>query len=289
VSPLGRVGVWSRWLREAERADRAAACAQIEELGYGAIWLPGMAGGDFFDALELALSSTSSIVVAAGILNIWAHEPDDVVRLCSELHARHPGRFLLGLGTSHPHLFPDRYKSPIASITAYLDALDQHEESGADKRCLAALGPKMIEIARGRSLGVHSYNVSVRHTRETRAALGPDALLAPALALVVENDPALARAAARQCVAPYLGRFVNYENSWRRLGYGDDDLVNGGSDRFIDELVAHGDAATVADRVSEHLVAGASHVCVQPCTGAGANIDPRASLVQLARVLPGMR
>lgn len=286
MNELGRIGVWSRWLRDAPRDERAAACAQIEALGYGAIWMPGMAGGDLFDALELALAATTRVVVAAGILNIWAHEPEEVVRRCGEFHDRFPGRFLLGLGISHQHLFPNRYRSPLESMNAYLDALDRHEATGADRRCLAALGPKMVELARERSLGVHSYNVPVRHTREARAALGPQALLAPAQAIVLADELERSRPAARQYIAKYLGRFENYENAWRRLGYTDADLADGGSDRLVDELVAHGDAAAVARRLSEHLAAGANHVCVQVWPAAGRDEDPREGLVRLAQVLP---
>lgn len=285
MQDLGRFGVWTRWLREAQPNERVAACARIEELGFGAIWIPGMAGGDLFDALELALAATAKVVVAAGILNIWAHEPAEVIRRSSELQDRYPGRFLLGLGTSHAHLFPDRYRSPLESIARYLDALDGHEGTRADRRVLAALGPKMVEIARARSLGVHSYNCPAQHTRETRAALGPGQLLVPAHAVVVHEDPAVARAAARQYVAQYLGRFANYESAWRRLGYTEADLADGGSDRLVDDLVAWGDGATVVQRLSQQLAAGADHVCVQPWSAAGAKTDPLAVLVRLARAL----
>lgn len=285
---LGKVGLWSRWFRVADRDERMAGCARMEALGYGAIWMPGMAGGDdLFDALELVLSSTRSIVVGAGILNIFGHEPEDVVRFCDRVHARHPGRFLLGLGVSHAKLMGERYKTPLASMSAYLDQLDRHESTAKDKRCLAALGPKMVAIARERSLGVHSYNVSVPHTRETRERLGAGPLLAPELTVAVEEDRAKAYALARTYLARYLDRYENYTNNLRRLGFGDADFESGGSDRLIEALVACGAPAVVGAKIREHLAAGADHVCLQILSGPEA--DPRAGAERLAEVVKGIK
>ena len=285
MNDLGRVGVWGRWFRDGDPVLRRSGCAEIEALGYGAIWMPGGAGGaDFFDALELALSVTRRIVVGAGILNIFGHSPEEVGRRSGELHARYPGRFLLGLGVSHAKLMPGRYRTPLASMAAYLDALDRDEATQSDKRCLAALGPKMVEMARERSLGVHSYNVTVTHTRETRARLGTGRLLAPELLVAEGEDAHTARTAARGFLGRYLDQFENYVNNLRRLGYDDPDFTGGGSDRLIDDLIAWGKPAAIAEKVSAHLAAGADHVCVQFWAGPGT--DPRPGARRLAAMIP---
>jgi probable F420-dependent oxidoreductase len=189
----------------------------------------------------------------------------------ARLRAAHPGRFLLGLGVSHALLIEAdgsrRYENPMAVMSAYLDALDGAPEPvRADERALAALGPKMLELARDRSVGAHPYLVDPTHTARARAVLGPGPLLAPEQKVVLDTDPATARATARAT----LGRFFdlpNYTRNLRRLGYRDDDLSGGGSDRLVDGLFAWGGAASVCERVREHLDAGADHVCIQVLSG----------------------
>ena len=176
------------------------------------------------------------------------------------------------------------YDKPLARTAAFLDELDAAVPPLAPaNRVLAALGPKMLELARARTAGVHPYLVTPEHTAIARAAVGPDALVAPEQALVLETDPAAARAIARVHLSTYLG-LPNYANNWRRLGYTEDDIADGGSDRLVDALVAWGDEAALAARVQEHRDAGADHVCVQVLTE-----DPRAlPLAQWRRLAPAL-
>jgi probable F420-dependent oxidoreductase len=254
---LGRVGVWSRGLRyNPDRAAAADAVAELEVLGYGAAWLPDT-GGDVIGDVAGVLEATSSIAVATGILNIWMHVPEYVARGCAELHRVHPGRFVLGLGASHGPVVGERYGRPLSTMRAFLDELDAADPPVApDRRVLAALGPRMLELARDRSAGAHPYLVTPEHTRWAREILGPDRTLA------VEQSVALDGGLddARAFVADYL-RLPNYVASLERFGYDENDLR--GSDRLARDLVAFGDEEAIAARVDEHFEAGADHVCVQ--------------------------
>jgi probable F420-dependent oxidoreductase len=254
---LGRVGVWSRALRyNPDRAAAADAVAELEALGYGAAWLPDT-GGDVLEDVAEVLEATSSIAVATGILNIWMHLPEYVARGCAALHRDHPGRFVLGLGASHGTVVGERYARPLSTMRAYLDELDAADPPLApDRRVLAALGPKMLELARDRAAGAHPYLVTPEHTRRARELLGPDRVLA--VEQSVDLDGGLEE--ARAFVADYL-RLPNYVSNLKRLGYGEDDLR--GSDRLARDLVAFGSEEAIAARVGEHFEAGADHVCVQ--------------------------
>jgi probable F420-dependent oxidoreductase len=241
-----RVGVWSRELRYCDdRALARDAAAELEELGYGALWIPD-AGGDVFGACEELLAATRAIPLLTGILNLWMHDAAEVAERSAALGER----FTLGLGASHEALIGERYAKPLSAMRAYLDELDAH---GADTRLLAALGPKMLELARDRGAGAHPYLVPVEHTRRARAILGPDRVLGVEQGVVLARD----RDAARAHVAAYL-ELPNYVANFRRLGYEDF-----GSDAFIDALVAWGDEDAIAARVRAHLEAGADHVCIQ--------------------------
>ena len=254
---LGRVGVWSRGLRyHPDRPAAADAVAELEALGYGAAWLPDT-GGDVLGDVAGVLGATSTIVVATGILNIWMHVPEYVARGCAQLQRGHPGRFVLGLGASHGPVVGERYARPLSTMRAYLDELDAADPPVApDRRVLAALGPRMLELARDRAAGAHPYLVTPEHTRWAREILGPDRTLA------VEQSVALDGGLddARTFVADYL-RLPNYVAALQRLGYDEDDLR--GSDRLARDLVAFGDEEAIAARVDEHFEAGADHVCVQ--------------------------
>jgi probable F420-dependent oxidoreductase len=252
---LGRIGVWSRGLRyNPDRAGAADAVAELEGLGYGAAWLPDT-GGDVLGDVRGVLEATSSIAVATGILNIWMHEPAYVAEGCARLHADHPGRFVLGLGASHAPIVGERYGRPLSTMRDYLDALDGLQ-LGSDRRVLAALGPRMLELARDRAAGAHPYLVTPEHTRRAREILGPDRTLAVEQSVDLGGDVERARA----FVADYL-RMPNYAANLQRLGYGEEDLR--GSDRLARDLVAFGDEEAIAARVREHFDAGADHVCVQ--------------------------
>lgn len=287
---IGSVGVWSTQLRWGDAGEIADAAAELDELGFGALWFPGGAGGDVFGAAQRLLTATQRAVVATGILNLWMHEPDEVAAQHAQLQATHDGRFLLGLGVSHAALIDrdeKRYRRPLARVRSYLDALDAAEPRVPEReRVLAALGPKMLALAAERTAGAHPYLVTPEHTRRAREVLGDRALLAPEAKVVLERDATRARAIAREHLAIYLD-LPNYTRNLARLGFTDEDLSDGGSDRLVDAVVAWGDLDTVAARVREHHDAGANHVCVQ-VLGQDRTSLPRDAWRALApAVLPG--
>ncbi|MFI0454098.1 LLM class F420-dependent oxidoreductase [Actinomadura sp. 6N118] len=261
---IGRVGLWSIGLRSEDPAARsriAEAAAELEELGYGAVWLGSSPG--VHHAVPL-LEATSRLVVATGILNIWQYEAEAVAEGQVALAIDHPGRFLLGLGASHGPLVGDRYRRPYSAMIDYLDRLDA-AGAPASQRVLAALGPKMLAASRDRSAGAHPYLVNPEHTRQAREVLGQGPLLAPEVKVVLDEDPAQARAAARAHLALYL-RLPNYTSNLLRLDFDEADLANGGSDRLVDAVFAWGDVEAVRRRTNEHLDAGADHVALQVIT-----------------------
>jgi probable F420-dependent oxidoreductase len=261
VLGLGRIGVWSRALRyNPDRAAAEAAVAELEALGYGAVWLPDT-GGDVLGDVGGVIAATSSIAVATGILNIWVHVPEYVAYGCAALHRDHPGRFVLGLGASHGPIVGERYGLPLTRMREYLDELDAAEPPVTpDRRVLAALGPRMLELARDRAAGAHPYLVTPEHTRRAREILGPDRALAVEQSVLLEPDAERGLERARAFVADYL-QLPNYVANLQRLGYDDDDLR--GSDRLARDLVAFGDEAAIAAHVQGHFDAGADHVCIQ--------------------------
>ena len=255
---IGRIGIWSGELTQS--SDRAEAAAELEELGYGALWMPGGTDATLLDSVTTLLGATRRTTIATGILNIWKHEPADVGIWWKGLSEDHQARTLLGLGVSHAPVIGADYTRPVATMSAYLDRLGAAGVP-ADRCCLAALGPKMLELARDRTAGAHPYLVTVEHTAEARERLGPGVLLAPEQGVILETDPVKARAAARRYVLGY-GRMPNYANSWRRLGFSEEDVATG-SDKLCDALFAWGDVDQIAGRVRAHLDAGADHVCMQ--------------------------
>jgi probable F420-dependent oxidoreductase len=260
---LGRVGVWWSFRCQGEENQALDVAAELEELGYGALWSSGGIRPGLSSRFERLLASTQRIAVAAGIASIWLTTPADMVRAVADLEARHPGRFLLGLGASHAPLV-ENYRRPYGHMAEYLEALDaSHQPSVApDRRVLAALRPRMLALAGARSAGAHPYFSTVAHTARAREIMGKRALLAPEVTVVLEPDPATARRRAREFTTGYL-TLTNYANSVRALGFSDDDLAGGGSNRLVDAVVAWGDVDAVARRVAEHHEAGADHVCVQ--------------------------
>jgi probable F420-dependent oxidoreductase len=265
--PLAGTGIWSSALRYGDAAEAADAAAELDELGYRGLWIPDT-GGDVFGAVANLLGATSEATIATGILNLWMHTPEETAAQHAKLTAEHGRRFLVGIGVSHAPLIDHlkeegAYQRPLAQVRAFLDGLDAADPPlSKDDRALAALGPKMLELARTRTAGVHPYLVTPEHTRIAREVVGPDALVATEQGAVLETDPDRARGIARANLAVYLG-LPNYTNNWKRLGFTDDDLADGGSDRLVDALVVWGDEAAVARRVQEHRDAGAGHVCVQ--------------------------
>ena len=272
TTPLSGTGIWSSALRYGEPGPSAAAATELEQLGYSALWVPDV-GGDVFAAVENLLAATTTATIATGILNLWMHTPAETAARHAELTAEHGPRFLVGIGVSHAPLIdrvkePGAYRKPLQQMIDFLDGLDAADTPLAQgDRCLAALGPKMLELSKTRTAGTHPYLVTPEHSRIAREALGPDALVASEQGVVLDTDPTTARAAARAHLATYLA-LPNYSNNWMRLGFTPDDVADGGSDRLVDALVVWGDEATIAARVQEHRDAGASHVCIQVLGGA---------------------
>jgi probable F420-dependent oxidoreductase len=289
VQEISGVGIWSFQLRYGDAGEIAEAAAELEALGYSALWIPDI-GGDVFEAVERLMSATASATIATGILNLWMHSPAETAEAHRRLTAAHGDRFLVGIGVSHAALIdanePGRYRQPLAAMASFLDALDAAPVPlDPSRRVLAALRPKMLELARDRSAGAHPYNVTPEHTAAARQALGPSALLLPEQMVALTADADQARAMARETLTPYLNA-PNYTNNLRRFGFGDDDFVAGGSQRLVDALVAWGSPEAIAARVREHRDAGANHVCVQ-VIGVPDRF-PRAEWRELAPALTGI-
>lgn len=265
----GAIGVWSGGLRTVDSHEAAEAAAELEELGFGTIWVPGRGPEDLEDRLRVLLGSTKRIAVATGIVSIWTHP----ARATAALHARivsdFRDRFLLGIGVSHAPLVGragHEYRRPLSAMVGYLDELDAAVEPvPREERVIAALAPRMLELARERTHGSHPYLVSPEHTRLAREALGPDALLAPEQTVVLDNDPERARTVARGWLAAYL-QLPNYVDNLLRIGFERTDVEDGGSDRLVDEIVAWGDVEVILARVEDHRAAGADHVALQVVT-----------------------
>ncbi|MDQ1432343.1 MAG: hypothetical protein QOF40_2945 [Actinomycetota bacterium] len=289
---LSGIGIWSGELRYGDDGEKRDAAAELEALGYTTLWIPDV-GGDVFGALRDLLDATSTIVAATGILNLWMHSAADVSQGLTDLDADHPGRTLLGIGVSHSLLIeqthPGAYAKPLSVTRNYLDELDAASPTvPVDRRVLAALGPKMLELARDRAAGAHPYLVTPEHTQTAREVLGEGPMLLPEQHVVLETDAARARALAREGLTVYL-QLPNYVNNWRRLGFTEEDFADGGSDRLVDHVVVWGDEATIAARVQAHFDAGADHVCVQAYTGTERTDFPRAEWRALAPALVGLR
>jgi probable F420-dependent oxidoreductase len=271
---LGPIGVWTGNLDFLPTAAMKDAAAELEELGYGAIWVPEVAGRDVFVSLTHILSSTQRLVGATGIANIWGR--DAIAMACGvrAVTEAFPDRVLLGLGVSHQNIVEGlrghTYRRPLDAMSSYLDAMETapytaERPSTPVRRVIAALGPKMLALAAEKADGAHPYLVPIEHTAQARDVLGPEPLLCPEQMFLLETDAAAARAVARRHLAVYLAQ-PNYARNLMRLGFTDDDFSADGSDRLVDALVVWGDVDAVVDRVRAHLDAGANHVCVQALT-----------------------
>ncbi|MPY52430.1 LLM class F420-dependent oxidoreductase [Streptomyces acidicola] len=270
---LGRFGIFSHELRSEDPAlqeQRRRAAVELEELGFGAIWLGG--NSSVHHAVAVA-ASTERVALATGILNIWHEEAATVARQRAELEVAHPGRFLMGLGASHAQL-AQNYQRPYSTMVGYLDALDNAATPvPADRRILAALGPKMLRLARDRAAGAHPAMVTPAYIKQAREALGDGPLLAPVVTVALESDPVRARALARDFLGLYL-RLPNYTANFERLGFTGDDFTGGGSDRLIDTLVVWGIHDAISDRLTEFHTAGADHLALQLITAEGGETPP---------------
>ncbi len=258
MADLTGIGIWSGELRYGEPADIADSAAELESLGYSALWIPDV-GGPVFEALDRLLDATSSITVATGILNIWRHTPAEASEWWNALEDERRRRVMLGLGVSHGPLIGESWGRPIATMDAFLDGLDAGGVP-AQHRCLAALGPKMLELASRRSSGAHPYLVTPEHTARARAVLGGAGLYVEQ-GVVVDTDPDRARDTARAALEHYCN-LPNYVNNWKRLGFTDDDVATR-SDRLVDALIVWGDSDAISARIDAHRRAGADHVCIQ--------------------------
>jgi len=277
--PLGKIGIWTRQFEDHPAAQAQEAAAELESLGYGAIWFGEAFGREALTHAGLLLAGTRRIAIATGIANIYARDPVAMAAGQSTLSEAYPGRFVLGLGVSHMPLVEQfrghRYEKPIATMRAYLDGMDKAPyrsvpPSQKPVRMLAALGPKMLALAAERTDGAHPYNTNPEHTAQARATLGAKPCLCPEQAVVIESDPSKAREIGRTFLALYL-TLPNYTNNFLRLGFSEADFQNGGSDRLIDAVIAWGDLSAIRNRVQAHHAAGADHVCVQALTA-----DPKA-------------
>ncbi|KGI70989.1 LLM class F420-dependent oxidoreductase [Mycolicibacterium rufum] len=269
---LTGVGLWSSQLRYGNPEEAADAAAELDELGFPALWIPDV-GGPVLDAVDNLLSATTKTVIATGILNLWMHEPAEVAARYATLTETHGDRFLLGIGVSHAPLIdsqePGRYRKPLAATKAFLDGIDATPQPvPTGNRVLAALGPKMLELSATRAGGAHPYLTSPEHTRQAREVLGEGPLLLPEQSVLLTESRDEARAIGTDWLRSYLA-LPNYANNILRTGFTEEDISTV-SDRLFDALIAWGDEETVLRRVAEHRDAGADHVCVQVLTA-----DPR--------------
>lgn len=254
-----------------------ATAADVERAGYGTLWLDASPPADLAFAEEL-LDATTQLVVGTSAVNVWTADADTVAASYHRIEARHPGRFLLGVGIGHREVHPE-YASPYDTLASYLDRLAV-KGVPAGRTVVAALGPKMLRLARDRTAGAIPGMVTPEHTQRARSILGPGKLLLPGHFALPEPDAERARAIARSAPPGTALGVTNYANNLRRLGYTDDDLAHAGSDRLIDALVAHGDPATVATRLLTHRDAGADHVGVYPLGD-----NPIATLLTVAEAV----
>jgi probable F420-dependent oxidoreductase len=289
---LGRVGVWLGPLAQLAAEEERAAVARIEQLGYGAVWF-GEAPGtrEAMSHAATLLQASERLAVCTGIANIWARDATAAINGANTLNEAYDGRFVLGLGVSHApavELRGHHYAKPLTAMREYIEAIEQQKYYAPappqpSPIVLAALRPKMLQLARERTAGAHPYFVPVAHTVSARQTLGPAPLLAPEQAVVLDSDPVSARETARRHMAIYL-TLPNYVDNLRELGYQDADFADGGSDELVDAIVAWGDEGKIATRVREHLDAGADHVAVQAYSP-----DPHVALADLQRIAALLR
>jgi probable F420-dependent oxidoreductase len=290
---LGKLGVWcfTDTLTPAQLTELAQ---RTEQLGYGTLWYVEAFGYESLCLGSFLLNQTETMIIAAGIANIYARDATAAKQGQHSLAKFSGGRFLLGLGVSHAPLVEDlrghSSGKPLSTMRAYLDAMEKAiavapalEEP--PPTVLAALGPKMTELAAERTAGALSYNVTPEHTAQARELIGPDKWLCVEQKVLLVNDPTKAREVARQALAVYIP-LPNYRNNWLRLGFSEADLADGGSDRFLDAMVAWGDESAIKQRIQEHFDAGASHVCIQALDPEG---RPVPDLNALATFAPEQR
>jgi probable F420-dependent oxidoreductase len=284
---LGRLGVWYA----VDRLDAAGIrrlLRTVEELGYSTLWYPEAVGYESLSIASFMLANTSRLVIGSSIANIYARDPYTARCGLRTLSSLYDDRFILGLGVSHAPMVEKLrghvYDKPVPTMRRYLDGVYEDPSNAADwPLMIAALGPLMLKLAAERTAGALPYNVTPEHTREARAALGPDKLLAVEQKVCLETDPVGARGLARRELHRYM-KLTNYRNNWLRIGFTEADLADGGSDRFLDAMVLWGDVATIGRGLRAHREAGADQVCIQPIHAEG-DLDARdRTLTALADV-----
>jgi probable F420-dependent oxidoreductase len=256
IPDLGRFGVFGR-------GATAEQARQIEALGYGAIWVGGSPPAEL-SFVEPLLEPTSTLKVATGIVNIWTAAAEPVAESFHRINNAYPGRFVLGIGVGHPEAHAE-YRKPYDALVAYLEQLDQYGVP-ANRRLVAALGPRVLKLAAQRSAGAHPYLTTPEHTKWARELIGPTALLAPEHKAVLTTDAERARAVGRKALDIYFS-LTNYVSNWKRIGFTDEDVARPGTDKFVDAVVAYGTPDEIAKRLNQHLEAGANHVAIQLLTG----------------------
>jgi probable F420-dependent oxidoreductase len=284
---LGKLGVWY----PIDRLDAAGIrrlMRTVEDLGYSTFWYPEALGYESLSIASFMLANTKRLIIGSSIANIYARDPYTARRGLRTLSSLYDDRFILGLGVSHAPMVEKLrghvYDKPVPTMRRYLDGLYENPSNAAEwPVVIAALGPLMLKLAAERTVGAVPYNVTPEHTREARAALGPDKLLAVEQKVCLETDPTAARRLARRELGRYM-TLTNYRNNWLRIGFTEADLADGGSDKFIDAMVLWGDAATIARGLSAHLQAGADQVCIQPVHAEGDTEAPDRTLRALADV-----
>jgi probable F420-dependent oxidoreductase len=289
---LGPLGIWTGALDAHPTAVGQAAAGELEELGYTTLWVPEAVGRDPFVQSANLLAATARLSLATGIANIYARDPMTMAAAQRTLAEAYPGRFVLGLGVSHWHLVQHLrkhvYDKPLSYMRQYLDDMDGALFMAVGPlepppRVLAALGPRMLELAATRADGAHPYFTTPEHTALARAAMGPDAVLAPEQMVVLDTDPSRAREIARKAMSVYL-RAPNYVNNLARLGFTEEDWGGGASDGLVDAIVAWGTVDQIGARVADHHAAGADHVCLQVLR---ADTElPREEWRELAALIP---
>ena len=278
---IGKLGVWASTENMAA-PDAAAFAKRVEGWGYGALWLPEAVGRNVLVHCSWLLANTASLIVATGIANIYARDPMAMAAAQLTLAEQSNGRFLLGIGVSHAPLVEgvrgQVFENPVTKLRTYLEAMAKAtyvavRPAEKPKTLVAALGPQMLKLTRELADGSHPYNVTPEHTAQAREILGPEKLLCPEQMVLLETDPATARAAGRKILATYLP-LPNYRNNFVRIGFSNDDFENGGSDRLIDSIIAWGDEAAIRRRIQAHWDAGADHVCIQSVPTDGSYLQP---------------
>jgi probable F420-dependent oxidoreductase len=276
---IGKLGVWTI-VNLLSAPDSAAFARRVEKWGYGALWVPEITARDPLVTCSWLLANTTKLNLATGVVSIYSRDPYVAVNSQYALAEQSGGRFLLGLGVSHGPFVEGalghKYEKPAAKMRSYLESMPRMRYMGPPpaekpKTVIGALGPRMLEVAAAFADGAHPYNITPDHTAKARSVLGPGKLLCPEQMILLEKDPSTARAVGRKALALSL-TLPNYRNNYLRLGFSEQDLDSGGSDRLVDAIVAWGDEKAIRDRIQQHWDAGADHVCIQPLRREGVKL-----------------